>query len=320
MVATADLARLVGMVERAGAKLVLVGDHHQLGAVGAGGMFRLLVADAKTAELTTIRRLVDPWEAGATQRLRDRDASVIGEYQARGRVCSGTPADMVDAAHQAWLGARSRGRSVVVMAADHTTVDQLALRARATRVSAGEVEAAGTAVRRQVVGVGDEIVTTHNDRRLVTNNGSWVRNGDRWQVLARRADNSLLLASLDGRGKVSVPGRYVGDNVALAYAVTVHKAQGLTTDEAVLVVGPATTAEHLYVGMTRGRQHNVAYVISEPLDDEHRYVAPPGANDVLAQVLGHSGAEQSATVDILIRRSAGFRWTGQRTEDCRRPG
>ncbi len=295
MVSTADLAKLVDLVQGAGGKLVLVGDHHQLGAVEAGGLFRLLVADAKTAELSTVRRFSDPWEAEATRRLRDRDTSVLAEYQARGRVRAGGREQALDAAHQAWADARRAGRSVVVMAADHATVDQLALRARATRVVAGEVEAAGMVVGEQVVGVGDEVVTTLNNRRLVSTTGAWVRNGDRWQVLARRPDNSLLLASLDGRGKVSVPGDYVEDNIALAYAVTVHKSQGLTVDAAVLVVGAATTAEHLYVGLTRGRDHNLACVVREPLDDGHRYVAAPGAQEVLAAALRRTGSEPSAT-------------------------
>ena len=49
-------------------------------------MFRLLAADAKTAELSTVRRFSDPWEAEATRRLRDRDSSVLAEYQA-GAAC-----------------------------------------------------------------------------------------------------------------------------------------------------------------------------------------------------------------------------------------
>ncbi|MGP8205403.1 MAG: MobF family relaxase [Acidimicrobiales bacterium] len=295
MVSTADLAKLVDLVEGAGGKLVLVGDHHQLGAVEAGGLFRLLAADAKTAELSTVRRFSDPWEAEATRRLRDRDSSVLAEYQARGRVRAGGREQALDAAHQAWADARRAGRSVVVMAADHATVDQLALRARATRVAAGEVEAPGVIVGEQVVGVGDEVVTTLNNRRLVSTTGAWVRNGDRWQILARRPDRSLLLSSLDGRGKVSVPGDYVEENIALAFAVTVHKSQGLTVDAAVLVVGAATTAEHLYVGLTRGRDHNLACVVREPLDDGHRYVAAPGAQEVLAAALRRTGSEPSAT-------------------------
>ncbi|MGH9106355.1 MAG: AAA family ATPase [Acidimicrobiales bacterium] len=195
MVATRDLAALVGLVERAGAKLVLAGDHRQLGAVGAGGLFRLLVADARTAELSTLRRFTDPWEAEATARLRGQDASVVAEYEAHGRVLAGSREEALDAAHEAWLKARADDRSVVVMAADHATVDQLAMRARAARVAACEVEEAGSPIGNQVVGVGDEVITTKNDRRLVSNSGAWVRNGDRWQVLGRRRDGSFLLTS-----------------------------------------------------------------------------------------------------------------------------
>jgi conjugative relaxase-like TrwC/TraI family protein len=70
MVPTADLAALVETVEAAGAKLVLVGDHRQLGAVEAGGLFRLLVADSRAAELpssttsaasSTPGRRTPPW-------------------------------------------------------------------------------------------------------------------------------------------------------------------------------------------------------------------------------------------------------------------
>jgi conjugative relaxase-like TrwC/TraI family protein len=295
MVSTRDLARLVLLVDAAGAKLVLVGDHYQLGSVEAGGLFRLLATDAKTAELTGIRRFADPWEAQATQRLRRGDPTVIDEYIDRDRVQSGTRDQAVDAAYQAWLSARRDGRSVAVMAADHDNVDQLANRARAHRVDAGQVEAGGIIIGNQTVGVGDEIVTTHNDRRLVTTTGAWVRNGDRWQVTRRSRHGALQLSSLDGRGKVTVPGAYVQEHVALAYAVTVHKGQGVTTDEAVLVVDRATSAEHLYVGMTRGRQHNLACVVTEAAGDEHQRKEPPSAADVLTRALRKTSNEKSAT-------------------------
>jgi ATP-dependent exoDNAse (exonuclease V) alpha subunit len=296
MVSTRDLARLVLLVDAAGAKLVLIGDHHQLGSVEAGGLFRLLAADAKTAELTGVRRFADPWEAQATRRLRRGDQTVIDEYIKRNRVDSGNREQAIDAAHQAWLNARQHGRSVVVMAADHDTVDQLALRARATRVAAGEVEPGGIVVGNQTIGIGDEIVTTRNDRRLVTTAGAWVRNGDRWRVLDRRQDGPLQLESLDGRGKVTLPGVYVQEHVALSYAVMVHKGQGVTTDAAVLLVDRATSAEHLYVGMTRGRHHNLACVVTEPAgDEEHQRNEPPAAVDVLASALRKTNNEKSAT-------------------------
>jgi conjugative relaxase-like TrwC/TraI family protein len=295
MVATRDLAALVLLVRHAGAKLVLIGDHHQLGAVEAGGLFRLLVADAKSAELTVIRRFSDPWEAQATSRLRQRDPSILAEYQHRDRVRSGYRDTMVDTAHQLWLEARARGQSVLVMAADHDTVDQLALRARATCLAAGQVEPDGVTVGAQLVGVGDEVVTTRNDRRLLTTGGGWVSNGDRWKVLARYPDNALTLASLDGRGRVTLPGAYTTEHLALAYAVTVHKSQGVTVDQAVIIVDGATSGEHLYVGMTRGRHLNQACVVCEPQGDEHHQQAAPSAADVLTGALRRSSSELSAT-------------------------
>ena len=54
--------------------------------------------------------------------------------------------------------------------------------------------------------------------------------------------------------------------VELAYASTVHSAQGRTVDRAVVVVGAHTEAELLYVGMTRGRQTNLA--VADAGDDD----------------------------------------------------
>jgi conjugative relaxase-like TrwC/TraI family protein len=314
MVSTRDLARLVLLADTADAKVVLVGDHYQLGSVDAGGLFRLLAADAKTAELTGIRRFSDPWEAQATRRLRRGDPTVIDEYTDRDRIRAGDRDQALADAHQIWKQAREQGRSVVVMAADHDTVNQLAMRARAARIRAGDVETGGIAVGAQTVGVGDEIVTTRNDRRLITTTGAWVRNGDRWTVEQRNESGALRLRSLDNRGTVTVPGDYVGEHVGLAYAVTVHRSQGLTVDQAVLLVDRTTSAEHLYVGMTRGRHHNQACVITEPAGDEHTRHPAPTPGETLAGVLRRTSTEKSATE--TLRDELEQQQHGGRNEAC----
>ncbi|MDP9072495.1 MAG: AAA family ATPase, partial [Actinomycetota bacterium] len=134
MVGSADLARVVALTQRSEAKVVLVGDHRQLGAVEAGGLFRLLASETKAAELTGVRRFHAQWEREASLRLRDGDKAVIEEYQRWGRVVGGDRGVMVDEAFLRWELARARGESVVVCAADHATVDELACRARSARV------------------------------------------------------------------------------------------------------------------------------------------------------------------------------------------
>jgi conjugative relaxase-like TrwC/TraI family protein len=296
MLATVGLAALVEAVEAADAKLVLVGDHRQLGAVEAGGLFRLLVADSRAAaELHQVRRFTHPWEAKATLRLRQGDDSVLGDYHAHGRITGGPREEMIDQALATWRAARAAGESIVVVAPDHATVDALALRARAERVTTGEVEPGGLAVGSQLVGRGDEIVTTRNDRRLITTGGLWVRNGDRWRVDVRRDDGGLVVSHLDGHGRVVLPADYAAEHVALAYAVTVHKAEGVTVDRAVLLADTATSAEHLYVGLTRGRHDNRVCVVTDAASTGHGHQPPPGPVEILASVMRRSSAELSAT-------------------------
>ena len=292
MLASADLARLVRLADAAEAKIVLVGDYAQLGAVEAGGLFRLLVED-HSVELDGVRRFSAPWEAEASLRLRARDPAVLNDYDAHGRIHAHDRLGAIDAAVAAWHQARAAGASAVVCAPDHASADEIARRIRAARVAAGEVEATGVAVGEDMVGVGDEIVTARNDRRLMTTAGAWVRNGDRWAVTARHGDGSLSVSSLTGRGRVTLPGDYVADEVALAYALTLHKAQGVTVDRAVVVADDAISAEALYVGMTRGRHDNTVLVVCDDLDEEHR-AEPRTALEVLTGALGHVSAEQAA--------------------------
>ncbi len=53
---------------------------------------------------------------------------------------------------------------------------------------------------------------------------------------------------------------YARQHLQLAYASTVHGVQGDTADAS--VVGPDVDAAGLYVGLTRGRVHNVAIVVA----------------------------------------------------------
>lgn len=98
----------------------------------------------------------------------------------------------------------------------------------------------------------------------------------------------------------------------LGYAITAHRAQGVTVDTSHVVVTESTTRENLYVAMTRGRDHNHAYVITGDPDDNHG--TPDGqdvptAREVLTGVLANVGAELSATQTIKTEQET---WGGIR--------
>ena len=160
---------------------------------------------------------------------------------------------MLDALYLGWKEDTEAGRTSLMIAGDLGSVSELNRRARADRIAAGEVEERGLDVAGGgTAGVGDQVVTRQNDRRLGTGRG-WVRNGDQWTVTATHDDGSMTLQRVNGTGRVVLPADYVAEHVELAYASTAHRAQGRSVDTAHAMVSPTTTREVLYVSATRGR-------------------------------------------------------------------
>ena len=304
---TFALDALTERADRAGAKLVLVGDWAQLSSVEAGGAFHMLVRDRGMApELSDVRRFVHRWEKKASVGLRIGDLDAVDSYEEHGRVSGGDRESMLDLLYQAWRDDTETGKRSLMIANDNDTVTELNERARADLVAAGEVAEGGvTTGIGSVVGVGDLVVTRQNDRRLVSGRG-WVKNGDEWMVTAIGSDGAVTVQRGTGRGgrpagQVVLPRDYVADHVELGYATTVHRAQGRTAETAHAFVNATTHREGLYVAATRGSEENRLYVdtLYDP-DSDTAHGMPPmvPAGDVLRQVLANRGAEVSATEAI----------------------
>jgi hypothetical protein len=87
MVGTSDMARIVAEVERAGAKLVVVGDPEQLQPIAAGAPFRAITDTVGHVTLSDIRRQVEPAMRAATTAFARGDmAAGLAPYLAAGAV------------------------------------------------------------------------------------------------------------------------------------------------------------------------------------------------------------------------------------------
>ncbi|MBF4768630.1 relaxase domain-containing protein [Nocardioides agariphilus] len=298
---TTTLDRISDIAGAARAKVLLVGDPYQLQSVEAGGAFALLV-DRRTdaPELTDIHRFLNEWERHASLALRRGEVEVISTYIRQKRVREGQTDEMLDRAYEAWRADCRAGKASILVTESSHAVRTLNERARAERllldgaVDGREIPlAAGNSAS-----VGDVVITRRNERTVRTSGGGWVKNGDRWRVVDIRRDGSMLVDRLDPRrrGKTALPAEYVTEYVDLGYAVTAHRAQGITVDTSHVVVTPSTTRENLYVSMSRGRESNIAYVALDQPDDSHSTPEPGDvtARTVLFGVLQHSGATLSA--------------------------
>jgi conjugative relaxase-like TrwC/TraI family protein len=273
MVGTRELHRLIAHTAAAHAKLVLVGDPHQLPEINAGGLFGALAERLPAIRLTDNQRQREQWERDALDQLRaGLTGPALTAYAAHDRIR--TAADPVALAEQVavdYLQHRKTVRSpfdvVIVTArrvdarrANDTVRD--ALRARGQLPD--EISLAGPDGTSRSVAVGDLVMVTKNDHSRD------VLNGTRATVTAhhpasagprhdRDRAGELLLQTTDGR-QVRVPAGWLLDGrLEHAYAMTCHKAQGLTAEHTLVYGTAALTRQSGYVALSRGRSSNRLY-------------------------------------------------------------
>ena len=259
-----DTARaLLTVADESGARVALVGDRHQLPAVGRGGVLdhaaRWAHPDDQTM-LEAVHRFADPAYAELTLLMRtgQRPGEVFDELLERGDVViHATEVERLAAVTT--LAADSHGEHVIADTRDQVAALNAAIRDR--RLTDGDVASDAQVTTRggDLVGAGDLIATRRNNRDLD------VANRDQWTVTDITDDGDLLIAGR--RGQRTLPAVYASTHIELAYATTVHGIQGETVDRAHLLIGESTGAASAYVAMTRGRQHNTAHLVADTVED-----------------------------------------------------
>src|SRR5690606_12680694 len=170
MLPTDQLAQLVNLAARNDWRLALVGDPQQFTAGGRGGMFELRVDTFGASELDRDHRFESAWERDASLRLRRGDIDIAATYDTHGRLHAGTPQQMMIAAARQWWHARQTGDTALLMTQTNEAALQLSRLCQQLRVRAGELDPNGRAVDLADFSLlpGDEIVTRHNNRQLLT--------------------------------------------------------------------------------------------------------------------------------------------------------
>lgn len=315
MASRADLHAMVTHALAAGADVKLIGDDRQLASVDAGGVLRDIAHDAGSLTLTEVVRFRDDAEAAATLALREGRDEAIGFYIDHDRVHVSADMTAADLAYTAWLRDTDAGVDTVMLAPTHETVAELNQRARAeflTRRGGWSARDRKNGLHRErvladglTVGVGDTVITKKNNRRMRLSPTDYVRNGYRYTVTAVHTSGDLTLRHIRSGQTVTVPDWYVGEQVIMGYASTVHGAQGLTVGSHTrpgtthAIGGAELQRELAYVALTRGTDANHLY-FSTAESDPHRVIYdaalhPPTAVDVVRGILGREGARPSVT-------------------------
>jgi conjugative relaxase-like TrwC/TraI family protein len=283
---------LLTIADEAGARIAFVGDRHQLPAVGRGGALDHAVAWAHPTAVVTlseVHRFADPEYASLSLRMREgRDAEdVFDRLVERGQIVVHTS----DADRTAALAIAGAGGALVV--AD--TREQVAALNYAIRERRDSDSTALVTSRGEQIGLGDRVATRRNDPEL------GVSNRQTWTVVGIGDDGSLVLHSPGRRRDRDLPAAYVNEYVELAYATTIHGAQGETVDHAHVSIGDSTGAAAAYVAMTRGRQSNIAHLVAESIEDARKQWVAVFSRD--RADLGPANARRHA-IDAIDRYGA----------------
>jgi conjugative relaxase-like TrwC/TraI family protein len=255
------LARLLLAVERADAKLVLVGDPRQLAAVGPGGALASLIErhPELVVSLDHNVRQRDPAEREALAALRDGSVpAAVAWYADNHRISNrSTRTDTLVAMTDAWSSDLATGHRTALLAwrrADVTDLNRLA-RDRWDRL--GRLVGDDITIDGRPYAVGDRIVA------LAPNPTAGIVTSEHLSVVAMK-ENRIDARTEDGRTIVLTGEHIDRQHIDHAYALTVHRAQGSTYDRAhVLAAGGGR--EVAYVALSRARERTVIHATADDL-------------------------------------------------------
>lgn len=327
MVGSRQLSRILEQADRAGAKVVLVGDPEQLQPIGPGAAFRAVAERVGFVELGEIRRQREGWQRAASVDFgRYRTAEGLAAYAERGAVRfegdTGAARSAIVKDVIADMDARPDGSRLVLA---HRRVDVAELNDSIRAVRQGRGELAGEQVYQTTEGerafaAGDRILFRENNRDLGVKNGML---GTVERAEPGRLEVRLDTAKGPGQGRrVSVS---MADYAAVdhGYATTIHKAQGATVDRT-HVLASGTMDRHLtYVGMTRHRDAVTLYAGREEFRDMDALagrLSRAGLKETTLDYATRRGIEQPIIVPEGVRRAARDRADGPVVEAAPKRG
>ena len=297
MIGSRQMGKLLAHAARAGAKVVLVGDHEQVQAIEAGAAFRALMDRHGAAELKDIRRQSEPWQRDATKAFREeRTAPALDAYRDQGMTHEAATRDDAKARLiEAWSKSRAErpdatGLILTYLNADVRDLNAMGRAAYRKEGLLGEDH--------QLTGKDGSITLAEGDRFLFRRNDGHlgVKNGSLGVV--RGIDGDKITVALDdakGRAGAGVEVTFAAseyEHFSHGYASTVHKTQGATVDQAFVLATPGMDRHIAYVAMSRHRDRADLFHGRDDFKD----------HDAMTRRLSRSGAKDSV-LDYLLRAS-----------------
>ncbi|MGH8875532.1 MAG: ATP-dependent DNA helicase, partial [Acidimicrobiia bacterium] len=231
-----------------------------------------------------------------------RDGSVrraVATYRERRRIVVGScPEETLARAVRDWyrhVQASGDLEGTLLLAHTNGTVADLNARAREHMAASGHLRGRALQAGERAFRAGDRVLARKNRARL------GVLNGDLGTVVEVDPERGALTLRMDRGGETrELPAWYLSSgHLEHGYALTGHKAQGVTVRRSFTVAGGGIDREWTYVTMSRGREANTLYMVSPNPEEECIHLAHrrPEPAEQVVRALGRTST-QTAAVDI----------------------
>ena len=277
MLSTRDLSRVITEVKSSGAKIVSLGDFHQLQAIGSGASFRGIVERVGALEMSDVRRQEVSWQRDATKMFAVGEVKeALASYEHAGKTHGFASLKIAkDKMVSDWSKHLSKNgdgalESQIMLAHKRSDVHDLNSMAREVLKSQdmlGDGITVETVNGEREISKGDQIYFLRNDNRLS------VKNGTLAEVDSVSEDGSIVAKVKEISMEDPNDSRPVSFNIKdykhidHGYASTIHKSQGVTGDRTYMLVTCSFDKHLAYVGMSRHVKEANMYWSKEDFTD-----------------------------------------------------
>ena len=276
MVGLDDMHVLLAMADERNIKLVPIGDREQLASIARGAPLKAMVERVGCATLSEVRRQKEAGDRKATVLLKQgKVGEAIDHYLSRDQIIFDSGDELQKQMIAQWMATRGKpledghARSVMMLAFRREQVGALNAGARASLKEKGVLSnecevrvCVDGKEKRQGFAVGEQIVLLKNatigEHRLKRGQLGVIQSIHD-DTITMDLDGKLLSFSLDEYNQFDY-----------GYALTVHKAQGVTVDDTlILAQGYGWDVPLTYVAMSRHRHGMYLFADSDTFSDVH---------------------------------------------------
>ena len=289
MISTRELAKLVAAVEKGGGMLITVFDRKQLQAIGPGGGAAFLADRHGKAELTTIIRQKNERDIDAVKSFASGNAEeALQNLAERGKVhvAKDRESALAKLVSDWTLKEHGKREGALIFVGTRAEAMEANERCQAARLRDGELSGKCVSLTGASLYQSDRVLFTKNSKEL------GVQNGSLGTVTGFKSHGRIAIVKLDSGTTVQVPLKSY-KSLELGYAVTTHKGQGTTVDNAYILAGGSMQNRELtYVQASRARESTQLYT------DKHE--AGKELSDLAKQM--SKSQEKTLAHDVLARQ------------------